>query len=138
MSIYRRTSQTRLSEPQLDAPPRPAPAAPVPREDWTKRRTSQPANGLLKPTHAWAASLPQEIQPKALLTVFPRIANLMAAMWHDPNSFRRYVDDLLVDRRGNRHGFPLDVLRELFKIRAYYDEIHPDSNLPWERASFDR
>ncbi len=56
----------------------------------------------------------------------------MAAMWPDPNSFRRYMDDLLVDKRGNRQGFPVDVLRELFELRAYYDELHPNISRPWE------
>ena len=112
--------------------PRPAAAGPDTHAEWTKRRMSEPANGLLKPTFAWAATLPIEIQPRSLLFKFPRIANLVAAMWQDPNSLRRYVDDLLVDKRGNRQGFPLDVLRELFRLRAYYDELHPDSNLPWE------
>jgi hypothetical protein len=100
--------------------------------EWTKRRMSEPANGLLKPTFAWAATLPTDIQPRTLLYRFPRIANLIAAMWQDSNSLRRYVDDLLVDKRGNRQGFPVDVLRELFQLRAYYDEVHPDSALPWE------
>jgi len=100
--------------------------------NWTKRRMSEPANGLLKPTFAWASSLPQDVQPRTLLYKFPRIANLIAAMWQDPNSIRRYVDDLLVDKRGSRQGFPVEVLRELFQLRAYYDEMHPDSSLPWE------
>ena len=103
--------------------------------DWTQRRQSEPANGLLKPTYAWASNLPQDVQPRTLLYKFPRIANLIAAMWQDPNSIRRYVDDLLVDKRGNRQGFPVDVLRELFELRAYYDEIHPESALPWEVTS---
>ena len=100
--------------------------------DWTKRRMSEPANGLLKPTFAWASTLPLEIQPRTLLYRFPRIANLVAAMWQDPNSLRRYVDDLLVDKRGTRQGFPVEVLRELFQLRAYFDEMHPDTSLPWE------
>ena len=66
------------------------------------------------------------------MSKFPRIANLLAALWQDPNSLRRYVDDLLVDKRGNRQGFPVDVLRELFALRAYYDEMHPRSSRPWE------
>jgi hypothetical protein len=47
-------------------------------------------------------------------------------------SLRRYLDDLLVDKRGNRQGFPLDILRELFALRAYYDQLHPGSSRPWE------
>ncbi len=76
--------------------------------------------------------MPLEIQPRTLLYTFPRIANLMAAMWQDANSLRRYVDDLLVDKRGNRQGFPLEVLRELFKLRAYYDELHPGDAVAWD------
>jgi len=96
---------------------------------------SEPANGLLKPTFAWASTLPIEIQPRTLMYLFPRIANLMAAMWQDPNSLRGYVDDLLVDRRGSRQGFPLEVLHELFKLRAHYDELHPGHAVPWDMVN---
>ena len=112
--------------------------APDTTAEWTKRRTSEPANGLLKPTFAWAATLPLDIQPRTLMYKFPRIANLMAAMWQDPNSLRRYVDDLLVDRRGNRQGFPVDVLREIFALRDYYDELHPPTLRPWEVMNKDQ
>jgi hypothetical protein len=63
---------------------------------------------------------------------FPRVANLVAVLWKDPDSWRRYVDDLLVDKRGNRQGFPLDVLREIFELRGYYDELCPPTLRPWE------
>ena len=66
----------------------------------------------------WASTLPPDVRPNALLAKFPRIANLIAVLWRDPNSLRRYIDDLLVDKRGNRQGFPLDVLREFFALRA--------------------
>jgi hypothetical protein len=132
MSIYRRTDRVPQNDFQPEPDPRPAGFAPDTRADWTKRRMSEPANGLLKPTFTWASTLPLDIQPRTLLYKFPRIANLMAAMWQDPNSLRRYVDDLLVDKRGNRQGFPLEVLRELFKLRAYYDELHPGDAMPWD------
>jgi hypothetical protein len=134
MSIYRRTdrvSPNDLHNAEGDA--RRA-AGPESKAEFAKRRT-EPANGLLKPTFAWASTLPIEIQPRSLLYKFPRIANLLAAMWPDPNSFRRYVDDLLVDKRGSRQGFPVEILRELFELRAYYDETHPDSAMPWEVMS---
>lgn len=118
----------------VEGGPRPG-AGPESQAQFTKRRTTEPANGLLKPTFAWASTLPIEIQPRSLLYKFPRIANLLAAMWPDPNSFRRYIDDLLVDKRGSRQGFPVEILRELFELRAYYDEMHPDSTLPWEVMS---
>ena len=138
MSIYRRTERFSSTEARVDESPRPAgapagaDAANAADADWTKRRKTEPNSGLLKPTFSWASTLPVEVQPRALLYKFPRIANLLAAMWPDPNSFRRYIDDLLVDKRGNRQGFPVDVLRELFELRAYYDEFYPDTSRPWE------
>ena len=141
MSIYRRTERFSPTDLRVDEEVRPAgvPAAPglpsasgTQAEDWTQRRKDEPANGLLKPTFAWASTLPVEAQPRSLMYKFPRIANLLAAMWPDPNSLRRYIDDLLVDKRGNRQGFPVDVLKELFELRAYYDEIYPNTSRPWE------
>ena len=131
MSIYRRTDRVPVNDLEVVTAPRPV-AHSGNDSDWAKRRMSEPANGLLKPTFAWASKLPQDIQPRTLLYRFPRIANLIAAMWHDSNSLRRYVDDLLVDKRGTRQGFPVEVLRELFQLRAHYDEMHPDSSPPWE------
>jgi hypothetical protein len=132
MSIYRRTERFAPTDARVDEEGRGAVTVASPKEDWAGRRRSEPANGLLKPTFAWASTLPVEAQPRSLMYKFPRIANLLAAMWPDPNSFRRYMDDLLVDKRGNRHGFPVDVLKELFELRAYYDEVHPDTSQPWE------
>ena len=106
MSIYRRTERSSPTDDRVDQVPRPADASAAPdpqaeesSEEWSKRRKTEPSNGLLKPTFAWASTLPVEVQPRSLLYKFPRIANLMAAMWPDPNSFRRYMDDLLVDKR---------------------------------------
>lgn len=136
MSIYRRTDRVSLNDVTVDRESRPA-AASTPQQtaDWTKRRTTEPANGLLKPTSTWAAALPTEAQPRSLMYKFPRIANLLAAMWPDPNSFRRYLDDLLVDKRGARQGFPVEVLRELFELREYYDCLHQTTSMPWEVMS---
>jgi hypothetical protein len=135
MSIYRRTDRVSPNDVQVDQGTRSPVASSDPEPDWTKRRTKEPANGLLKPTLAWASTLPNEIQPRALMQRFPRIANLLAAIWPDPNSFRRYIDDLLVDRRGNRQGFPVEILRELLELRGYYDEQYPDRTMPWEVMS---
>ena len=132
MSIYRRTDRVPLNDLAIGPGLRPPGATQAANEDWTKRRTSEPASGLLRPTNAWASGLPVEVQPKALLAKFPRVANLVAVLWKDPDSLRRYVDDLLVDKRGHRQGFPLDVLREIFELRAYFDTLHPPTLLPWD------
>jgi hypothetical protein len=132
MSIYRRTDRVSLNDLTITAGTRATDVPSQNDEDWSKRRVSEPANGLLRPTMNWASRLPSDTRPNSLLTKFPRIANLIAVLWQDPNSLRRYVDDLLVDKRGNRQGFPLDVLRELFALRAYYDEVNPQTSRPWE------
>lgn len=132
MSIYRRTDRVPLNDLAIGVYQKPVGARPNADEDWTKRRAAEPASGLLRPTAAWASMLPVEVRPNALMAEFPRVANLVAVLWKDPASLRRYVDDLLVDKRGNRQGFPVDVLREIFGLRAYYDELHPPTLHPWE------
>lgn len=132
MSIYRRTDRVPLNDLTITAGPRASDVQSQNDEDWTKQRSSEPANGLLRPTMKWASILPASARPNELLAKFPRICNLIAVLWPDPNSLRRYIDDLLVDKRGDRQGFPLDILRELFALRAYYDQLNPQSSRPWE------
>jgi hypothetical protein len=132
MSIYRRTDRVPFNDLTITAEPRAQEVQSQNDEEWTRRRASEPANGLLRPTMIWASRLPPDARPNALLAKFPRIANLIAVLWPDPISLRRYIDDLLVDKRGNRQGFPLDILRELFALRAHYDEVNPQTSRPWE------
>jgi hypothetical protein len=132
MSIYRRTDRVPLNDVSATAQPRAGAGQTQDGVDWATRRAKDPATGLLRPTARWASALPRDVVPHALLSKFPRIANLLAVLWQDPNSLRCYLDDLLVDKRGNRQGFPLDILRELFALRAYYDQLHPGSSRPWE------
>ena len=138
MSIYRRTDRVPPNDLAIGVGQKPLGVPPSANEDWTKRRASQPASGLLRPTIAWASALPAEVQPTTLMAEYPRVANLVAVLWKDPESLRRYVDDLLVDRRGNRQGFPVDVLREIFALRDYYDELHPPTLRPWEVMNKDQ
>lgn len=137
MSIYPRSDRVPLSDVTVTGPTHatngPSQAPPSQNDEhWVKRRVAQPANGLLRPTVNWASALPAETRPNALLAKYPRIANLIAVLWQDRNSLLRYMDDLLVDKRGHRQGFPLDVLRELLALRAYYDEGNPGASRPWE------
>jgi len=84
-------------------------------------RRAQPANEPLPGTMKWIARLPRNIRPMALLRTYPRIANALTVAWPDREAFRAYLYDLLIDRRGNRQGFPADVLRELLALRLYFD-----------------
>jgi hypothetical protein len=88
--------------------------------DWASRRRAAPLNVLLNSTVRWAASLPTAVRPQVLMDRFPRLANLVAASWKEPLSFRACLDDLLTDRRGGRQGLPPDVRDELENLRRYY------------------
>ena len=57
---------------------------------------------------------------------FPRIANLLAANWNEPIAFHGYMNNLLVDRRGGRQGFPSDIKNELIKLRTAYELRNTD------------
>ncbi|MFN7644748.1 MAG: hypothetical protein ACK5PW_16960 [Burkholderiales bacterium] len=48
---------------------------------------------------------------------FPHVLNQISAVWGDLPVAAELIDDLLVDRRGGRRGFPADVLAELLTIR---------------------
>jgi hypothetical protein len=84
-------------------------------------RKATPINRPLLRTLMWVADLPHDVQPIALLRRFARIANLIAAAWGDRKCFHVYMESLLADKRGNRRGFPPDVLRDLIALQRYYD-----------------
>ena len=84
-------------------------------------RKATPIDRPLLRTNMWFASLPEEVRPHALLRRYARIANLVVAAWGDAKCFRAYMDSLFTDARGNRRGFPPDVLADLVAIRRYYD-----------------
>lgn len=85
--------------------------------DFTRQRRASPVAFLLPSTQKWLDALPYRVQPHALCEFYPRVANLIAAMWEDTEGLRAYFDELLVDRRGGRRGFPRDVLRDLHTLR---------------------
>jgi hypothetical protein len=45
---------------------------------------------------------------------------------------RRYLQSLLIDRRGNRKGFVHGVLRELLALRSYHNSLYPTRESAWE------
>ena len=131
MSIYRRTDRVPLNDVAVHGgAARRRPSSRKTTRTGAKRRACgagqrpPPAHDQLGVEPASATSV-----PNALLAKFPRIANLLAVLWEDPNSLRRYLDDLLVDKRGNRQGFPLDILRELFALARLLRPI-ASRNLP--------
>jgi hypothetical protein len=67
----------------------------------------------------WLLRLPPSVQPKTLCRDYPRVANRLASHWPDELMTDVTFDDLLVDRRGGRRGFPETVLAELRRLRHF-------------------
>src|SRR5207344_2150427 len=86
-----------------------------------ERRRLQPLNQQLPSTTKWVANLPAEVHIPALLQTFPRIANALARLWEDDVGLGEYLDELLIDRRGGRQGFPPEIEHELVLLREYRD-----------------
>ncbi|MEO8135989.1 MAG: hypothetical protein ABI831_18690, partial [Betaproteobacteria bacterium] len=117
--------------PEHAAAPRPA-VAPKPAEippsigrsandgKWRDRRVGAPSEVPLPRTMEWADRLPANIRPRELLRSFGRIANQLAATWDDQAATHAYFDQLLVDRRTDRQGFPSAVKAELRALSESY------------------
>jgi len=66
------------------------------------------------------ASLPYALRPSATRQRFPHVLERIAAEWEVPRRFLQLMDELLIDQRGNRAGFPFDCILELTNLREYY------------------
>lgn len=74
---------------------------------------------------------------------FPRIYERIDACWCS-NELDSYFDKLIVDERGNRNGFPKDILEALLILaRTNLNELHKDGqsidkykNNPWITFSY--
>src|ERR1043165_2783499 len=61
-------------------------------EQYRQLRKASPAGVLLPRTKEWAAGLPPEVQPQALMRRYARIANLIAAAWGEAKAFHAYME----------------------------------------------
>ena len=46
---------------------------------------------------------------------------MLALFWNNAAECRAYFDELLIDHRGKRKGFPEDVHRDLMTLRGHYE-----------------
>lgn len=67
----------------------------------------------------WLHEMPRHERPIQLALQFPRIVNKLADIWPDNMATTAYLQELLVDLRGNRRGFPAPVIGDLMRLRAY-------------------
>ncbi|TMG76957.1 MAG: hypothetical protein E6H80_02260 [Betaproteobacteria bacterium] len=103
--------------------------------DYSKRR-HQPEKDDLELSaagQALLASIEEPARPKQLAASFPRIVNHMAKLWKTPREMDRYFEDLLADTRGNRQGFPLNILTELSTLKDHYKtKVFPARRDVWD------
>ena len=58
------------------------------------------------------------VSVKTVATRFPHVLNRVGAAWGDPATVSEVLQDLLVDRRGGRRGFPPEAFEELQALYA--------------------
>ena len=102
-----------------------APTVPPSQADPTRLRAPERPQdqALMAHTTAWVESLPAGIRPRLLLELYPRVANRLALCWNEKALTNRLFEDLLVDRRGGRKGFPAGVKAELLQLRLAYPRV---------------
>jgi len=65
-------------------------------------------------------ALPEALVPVELAARYPRIANRLARLWEQVQPCRAYFDDLRIDWRLGRQGFPGGIQQELDALFGYY------------------
>ncbi len=102
-----------------------APADPVPSVlDARQRRTmpSAPDRVLSVQARQWLRRLPARERPLALCSMYARLANRLAAVWEDPGQTEAVFDELMIDHRGGRLGFPPMVALELMRLHRLHEK----------------
>jgi hypothetical protein len=102
--------------PAADLNPSPADAA-----FKSMRRGSDGADTQLTTEgQALLSSLDEVVRPRELAARYPRIVNQIARDWRFPTQLDKYFQELLMDTRGSRQGFPLKIVMELSTLREHY------------------
>lgn len=86
---------------------------------WVSRRRAQRAadKALTGTALDWLMRLPTRARPQEVCASFPRVANLLAEVWPDPQAAAAELDNLIDDRRGGRRGFSAAVRGEFQLLR---------------------
>ena len=77
---------------------------------------------LTELAHSWAREFPLQSRPLELCNAYPRVANRIAQCWDDVAVTEAVLDDLLVDHRGGRKGFPAQIAVELLRLQSVHEE----------------
>ncbi len=102
---------------------------------WTARRApDRPEDGVLNAdAQNWIAALPTAVKPVLLAERYSRICNRLAERWQHPELVIPYFDDLLMDGRGGRQGFPMMIAIEIASLKEYFlDTLVKDKRDVWD------
>jgi hypothetical protein len=75
----------------------------------------------------WLHDLPTSVRPREAPVRFPRILNRLARFWDTPAMIETVFDELLVDRRVGRKGFPPEILAEIRALYVFHKSRLPQS-----------
>ena len=94
-------------------------------QDWSRNRSKPDRSQyeVATATFQWLAELPANVRPRELVRIYPRIANRLAEIWKRPLQCERYLDELMMDTRGNRRGFPREVATEIAALKVHFLSI---------------
>lgn len=71
---------------------------------------------------AFASMLEDGKYPYALEAQHPRIFSKLGDLWGTP-MIDAYLDDLVIDKRGGRQGFPADVMADIFHLYSLHERF---------------
>jgi hypothetical protein len=103
-------------------------------ENWEEKRHATGPEALSDAATAWLSELPESVKPRQLVLRYARLANRLCTIWKDPARCERLLDELMMDRRGGRQGFPLAVANELATLRDHYFRLHHKGSSAWEHV----
>jgi hypothetical protein len=98
----------------------------------TLRAAAEPV-ALSAAATQWMAELPQHVRPNQTAARFPRILDKLAGCWPTQSRCRAYFDELLLDQRGDRKGFPERIALELAALKNHYNSVvFPTHQTVWD------
>jgi uncharacterized protein len=81
-----------------------------------------------------------DLYPHKTEEKYPRVVEKIAMLWGTVG-MSRYFTEILFDDRGDREGFPPEVMMELFALSNYHESTSPsrsDIESAWESGEGDR